>query len=196
MQSTPEGSTGVIIAAAIAASASVVATGFALLSAWWQRRAAQEKAEVDIQSLKMARDKIEVDIQSLRRLQRAQAYPKLWAVVQSNVSDWRIEGKEVNADWARAFLAQLNTCHAECGVFFTQPVYQKFCEFRAALIEIDRKAHNGHVSKEDLYSLDLLWSGYQESSGVVVHGLAFLLKEELDSYEPTAWPTTLRAHAK
>jgi len=172
MQNASGSMNSAIITALIAASVSFLAAIVSLVSALWQRRSAREKVEVDIQSLRWA--------------QRAQAYPRLWAVLQRNTSDWGTEHKEVDSKWAREFLVQLNSCHAELGVLFSQPVYEKFCEFRRALIEIVDKPHpSGH----DLVTLDLIWSGYERTPGHVTPGLATVLKKELDSYESTRWPT-------
>jgi hypothetical protein len=171
MQNASGSMNNAIIAALIAASVSFLAAIVSLTSAVWQR--------------KVAREKVEVDIRSLRWTQHAQAYPKVWSVVQKNTSDWRTERKEINAKWARDFLVQLNGCHADWGVLFSQPVYKKFCEFRDTLIGIVDKPH---PSEEDLISLDLIWSGYKDPRGHVILGLATLLKEELDSYESMGWP--------
>jgi hypothetical protein len=96
-----------------------------------------------------------------------------------------MERKAVDSKWACDFLIQLNACHAEWGVLFSEPVYKKLCEFRRALIEVVDKPH---PSRHDLDYLNLIWSGYEKPPGHVVLGLATFLKKELDSYESTRWP--------
>ena len=104
----------------------------AYLSARWQLRAALRKIDVDILSLKQAQLK---DIMT----KRLDAYSRLWLIVQSRTSDWRIERKAVDEKWASEFLLALNACHADYGVFFSETVYRSYFDFREKLIIVVAK---------------------------------------------------------
>jgi hypothetical protein len=165
-----------VMAALVAALVSILVN---VVSALLQRRTAKERAEIDILSLKQAQLR---DVMA----QRMSAYPKLWSLLQSNVSNRLLEGKPMDAGWADDFLIRLNDCHASCGVFFSQSVYEMFFEFRAALIKIQAKfAHKQQPSKDELYSLEKIWSGQHGTPG-----LATRLKDDLGSYEDTVYHWT------
>lgn len=86
-----------------------------------------------------------------------------------------IEGKETNAKWAREFLEKLNACNAECGVIFSQPVYESFHEYRTALMEIERKSAAGEaITGNDLAALVKITTRHD--------GLGARLKADLGSY--------------
>jgi hypothetical protein len=120
--------------------------------------------------------------------ERMKAYPKLWSVIQKNTSDRIREGIPPTANWAVAFLHDLDICHAEVGVFLSQDIYARFCILRKALVEIAGRAKKDEpISQGDMERLDRIWSG--RSTATVPDeptdnlGLATLLKDELASYE-------------
>jgi hypothetical protein len=171
---------GINAAIAVALISAAVSLVTAAVTAWSARLERQNTREKILVERRSALEKIQLDIQSLRWAQHSQAYPKLWSVIQKNTSDWRTEGKDANAAWAKDFLRELNACHADWGVLFSQAAYERFFELRGALIQVVDK---GLPTAEDLFSLDVLWSGTHQRPG-----LATVLKDELDSYQPVAWP--------
>ena len=98
-----------ILAAVIAAAVSALASGLTLLGARWQVKS--KLSELEQAQLK---DVLQA---------RLKAYPDLWAILQGQISNWRIEGKPTDGALARKLLADLNRCHAEYGVLFSQPVW-------------------------------------------------------------------------
>ncbi len=104
---------------------------------------------------------------------RLEAYPRLWSVVQTHVSDWRIEKKTVDKSWASSLLSKLMQCHSEFGVLFSEPVYKGFFELRDAMIEIGGRFEPGEpVTPDSLAALDVIWSTR----------LAPQMKDDLGSY--------------
>ncbi len=113
---------------------------------------------------------------------RMNAYQALWRILQKYTSDWGIEGKRPDRQWATEFLVQLVACHQEHGVFFGQPVYDPFFEFRDRLIEIVSAFGPGkNEAPEALATLDELWSR---------GGLATEMKDALGSYADTIFERT------
>jgi hypothetical protein len=156
-----------IVAAVIAAAVSALGFIVTLLTTRWQLRS--KMSELEQTQLKDVLTK------------RMDAYPKLWCIVQTYVSNWNLTKKPRDAAWASNFLSQLNACHAEYGVFFSQPVYERFFTLRGALIAITAKlSANQVVSNEELDSLETIYSGHKG-----MPGLATQLKADLGSYRPT-----------
>jgi hypothetical protein len=111
---------------------------------------------------------------------RLEAYPELWRVLQSQISNWRLEGKRADGAWARRLFEDLNTCHARYGVLFSQPVYASFCEVRAAAGKLVAAYDPHHpVPAAAVEELDMIWSGRGQP------GLATQLKDDLGSYRST-----------
>lgn len=111
---------------------------------------------------------------------RIKAYPRLWRIFQAQVSNWRIEGKPANGEWAKRLFEGLNSYHSMYGVFFSQPVYESFCEVRAAAAKLSRDYTGAAaVPPEALEELDAIWSGRGKP------GLATQLKDDLGSYRST-----------
>src|SRR5581483_5403595 len=156
-----------LLAGLIAAVVSVIGLAFSLLTTRWQLRSKLSELE-------------QAQLEDVLK-ERMTAYPKLWSILQTNITNWNIEKKERNAQWANDFLAALNACHADYGVFFSQSVYTRFFELRAVLIKIvDECAQKpGSVSPQDLDSLEWIWSGKEKP------GLATQLKADLGSYRST-----------
>src|SRR5262245_40558078 len=98
-----------LAAALIAALVSVVGSILTLLSACWQVKS--KLSELEQAQLK---DVLQA---------RLKAYPELWAILQAQISNWRMEGKRADGAWAKKLYADLNSCHATYGVLFSQPVY-------------------------------------------------------------------------
>lgn len=155
-----------ILAAVIAAAVSILAAVLTLLGARWQVNS--KLSELEQAQLK---DVLQA---------RLKAYPELWTILQAQISNWRIENKRADGTWARKLLADLNRCHAEYGVLFSQPVYSSFCEVREAVGRlVDAYSSEAEVPPEAVEELDLVWSGRSKP------GLATQLKDDLGSYRST-----------
>jgi hypothetical protein len=112
---------------------------------------------------------------------RMEAYPKLWNVLLTYGRNWVIEGKPRDVEWSREFLRKLNECNAECGVFFSQPVYERFHAYRTALSEIaDKLAVGTAVTAEEHQRLERISAGEDGKPG-----LGTQLKADLGSYRDT-----------
>lgn len=115
---------------------------------------------------------------------RIETYPQLWSVLLTYGRNWRLEGKVRDAAWAQEFLLQLNKCHAEFGVFFSQPVYAKFHEFQNFLKLIAEILSEGkEVYQEQYVQLFRIINGDQLEG---TPGLATHLKNDLGSYSIAA----------
>lgn len=160
----------------------VVAAGITapvtVLVGWLSYQGAIKKIAVDIRAFR------ENSIRDIRA-KRIDAFAQFWAVLQENVNDTVTEGRTLDRIWLQRFVRDLNACHAQHGVLLPQNVYLKFCEFRALLLDIARKTPpGGSVSNAQMLELDKIWSGVHTPH---TPGLATLLKDELASYERTAF---------
>ncbi len=163
-----------LAAAIVAALVSILGSVLTLLAAHWQVRS--KLSELEQGHLKEVLDG------------RMKAYPELWRILQARVSNWRMEGKRATGDWAATLYADLNACHANYGVFFSEPVYEAFREVR----ETTRKLATTYGPHEDVPAeavreLDEIWSGREKP------GLATELKDDLGSYRPTIISARARA---
>ena len=113
------------------------------------------------------------------------AYPQIWKLFQSNISDRLIEGKLPSTTDVREFLSKLNECHAEFSAFFSQPVYEKFFQLRDGLMKLHGRVDEDHpVTWTDAEELERLWSGDTRAN---TPGFATKLKDDLGRYEVTAF---------
>jgi hypothetical protein len=92
--------------------------------------------------------------------------------------NWGLEGKQFDRSWSLEFLRELNACNAEHGVFFSQPVYERFAEFRTFLADTTKHSKQGEeISEDDRRGLEeQLFSTTKKS------GLGTVLKDDLGSY--------------
>jgi len=152
-----------LIAAVVAAVVSVLGSG---LTARWQIRT--KLRELEQTQLK--------DVLAVRM----KAYARLWSILQGQISDWRMEGKRADGEWASKLYGDLNACHARYGVFFSQPVYEAFCDVRKAAYELAvTHRPDQMVAAKAVEELDRIWSGQGKP------GLAAQLKDDLGSFRPT-----------
>lgn len=149
--------------ALIAASVSGAASLLTLLNARWQVKSKlTELEQAQLKEVLAARMK---------------AYPKLWRILQEQISNLRLAGRRADGAWAKKLYDDLNSCHAAYGVLFSQPVYKSFCEVRAAVGKLADTHHNEQeVSAAAVKELDQIWSGRDKP------GLATQLKDDLGSY--------------
>jgi hypothetical protein len=164
-----------VTGALVAAIVSILGVLVSLLSSRWQLRAALQKLDLDFESLRQSQ---------LREIltKRMAAYPALWSIMLTYDLNWQIEGKELDKEWAREFLAKLNKCNADYGVFFSQPVYSKFFEFREAVIAIEGKLSKDEDVTQEIKALGRIAAGEGSSPG-----LGTLLKDDLGSYASTVF---------
>jgi hypothetical protein len=112
---------------------------------------------------------------------RLAAYAAVWKVMISYDLNWVLENRPLDREWADSFLKTLNECNAEHGVLFAEPVYQRFTEYRACVLELRRRTGEGEILKEqDLNALIRVSAGTKERSG-----LGTELKDGLGAYLPT-----------
>jgi hypothetical protein len=121
---------------------------------------------------------------------RIEVYPKLWTFLQTFLSDWRLEQKEVDDYWARTFLEKLVAWHSDNGVFLSEQAYIRFTRLRAVAVDIVRDCDKGKApTEQDLVTLDKIYSIGEENlpkSDPNRHGLAWWLKNDLGSYKSPA----------
>jgi hypothetical protein len=155
-----------LAAALIAAAVSVIGSTLTLLRTRWQLKSKlSELEQAQLKEVIQARMKV---------------YPELWRILQTQVSDWRMEGKLTDGAWAKKLYENLNLCHAAYGVWFSQPVYESFCEVREAASTLAKAYTPGQeVPTDAVRDLDLIWSGRGKP------GLATRLKDDLGSYRST-----------
>jgi len=167
-----------VLAAVIAASVSLLGVLVSFAGARWQLTAALRKVEVDMLAL---RQNLLRDVMG----KRMEAYQKLWSLLQANVSDRITMGKAPDLGWLEDFFSKVTACHADYGVFFSERVYVKLLAIRQTLFELrDAAAHGVSITPDDMRQMDLLWSGEKATR---TPGLATLIKEDLGSYEETAF---------
>src|SRR5215470_220712 len=135
-----------VTAALIAAAVSLVTSVFtSVFSARWQFK-------TKVKELQQAQLKEVLEA-------RIKAYPKVWRILQAQVSNWRMENKPANGEWAKRLHEGLNSCHAMYGVLFSQAVYEEFCEVREAVRRLaESYSAEERVPEEQLEKLDAIRS--------------------------------------
>jgi hypothetical protein len=92
--------------------------------------------------------------------------------------NWNLERRPINLEWTAAFLRELNTCNAKHGVFFAEPVYRRFVEYREALVALHQRATASEpLTPEDVSQLVRIAVGENNRPG-----LATALKDGLGAY--------------
>lgn len=141
-----------------------------------------------IVSVWSSKHQVNSQIESLRQTQfteivkkRIEVYPKLWNIVLRYTTNWDIEGRPHDTSWVSSFLSAINECHAEIGVYFSQSVYEKFCNLRKALSDLEKKSRSGgKITEQDIRNISDIFSGKDGTPG-----LATQLKNDLGSYRDT-----------
>jgi hypothetical protein len=124
---------------------------------------------------------------------RIEVYPKLWQIVQTQLSDWERVQKLANPQWeptklwAQNLLSKLMEWHQFYGVFLSQPSYTAFSKLHNEVLELVRTCNreNRSPSIQEFQALDLIY--YHGFDGELP--LATCLKNDLGSYK-TAVLTT------
>lgn len=112
---------------------------------------------------------------------RLDGYSALWRILFTYGRNWILEGKVRDVNWAQEFLSTLNACNADWGVFFSEPVHERFQEFRRVLWEINTDLVNGSkVARERFNNLEAMAIGAPNKPG-----LGAFLKADIGSARPT-----------
>jgi hypothetical protein len=203
----------IIISALIAAMSGIAA---ALIAAHWQMKTKTKELDLKEQEIKRTLDlksqemetsldlkrqeiertsaKMNADAEALRQtlmrdvlLKRMQAYAALWRVFITYERNWLYEGKPFDLDWAVTFLAEINSCNAEHGVFFSERVYHSFFRYRERLLDIVSEAKRGiQIQNRHIEKLVEISTKGTIIDGEKVFALGAVLKDDLGSYIPVA----------
>lgn len=179
-----------VIAALVAGSVSLVITiigvSVTLLTTRQQMKVQHVELELKKQQIENAQKELAADIEGLRQSQyeqilakRVEVYPKLWAIHITYETNWTIEAKPKNHEWAGKYLEALNEFNVNNGLFFSQDLYTMFHKLRTKLIEAKNStAENENVSKELTQEISFLVYGKQND----YLGLSYYEKDDLGSY--------------
>lgn len=157
-----------------AVTAAIVASLVSLLGAALAYRASTAAARHQVES---ARQQLEQSQLREVILKRIEIYPKLWRIPIHYETNWSIEGKPKNREWAAAFLSELNEFNLDGGLFFSQALYEKFAELRWALAEAVRvTAAGAQVAPDRVATIKAIIYGKDGP------GLSTYIKDDLGSY--------------
>ena len=81
---------------------------------------------------------------------RIEVYPKLWSISIRYETNWTIEDKPKDREWAQQYLEELSAFNVEGGLFFSQALYSRFHELRTALIQAMSQTSPGDVVNDQL----------------------------------------------
>lgn len=118
---------------------------------------------------------------------RIEIYPRLWSICIRYETNWVIEGKRKDRDWAQHFVDELNDFNIEGGLFFTQALYTSFGKVRAGLMQAVEETKPGETVDPQLAGRirDAIY-GTVDAEGKVIPGLSTHLKDDLGSYHATS----------
>ncbi len=113
---------------------------------------------------------------------RIEAYPKLWAIHIRYETNWTMENKPKDLEWAENYLSELNEFNVENGLFFSQALYEKFFELRQYLLTAQTQTAKGKPVDPSLTQKirDVVYGEDGQA------GLATILKDDLGSYRGAA----------
>ena len=118
---------------------------------------------------------------------RIEIYPRLWSICIRYETNWVIDGKVKDRDWAQAFVAELNAFNIEGGLFFTEELYNSFGDVRAGLLRAVDETKPGEAVDPQLTAwIRIAIYGTTDDKGRVIPGLSTHLKDDLGSYHATA----------
>jgi hypothetical protein len=175
-----------VTAALIAAVVSAIGAVVAYLSARWQLQGKVAEIEVKKQEVEKVGARLQAEAEALRQTimrdvlaKRMSAYAALWRLLMIYERNRLVEEQPFDAQWAAEYLAAINACNAEHGVFFSQPVYQAFYQYRERLVEILKAARAGRqITPKDVDRLvEVSTTGVGSTTS-----LAAAIKDDLGSY--------------
>jgi hypothetical protein len=76
---------------------------------------------------------------------RIELYPKLWRIQIHYETNWTLEGRPKNREWAQQYVAELNEFNLEGSVFFSEDLYRKFHQLRSALYRAIRETEPNSI---------------------------------------------------
>jgi hypothetical protein len=147
-----------------------------------------QHAELDLkkQEIETAQKELEGEIEGLRQSQyelilakRVEIYPKLWAIHITFETNWTIEAKPKDREWACQYLDSLNQFNVENGLFFSQDLYRMFHKLRTKLIEAKNSTLNDEEVSADL-TREIRFIVYGKKNEYL--GLSYYEKDDLGSY--------------
>src|ERR1700674_5045514 len=128
--------------ALIAGAVALLGTGVSVLITRTQLANEREKLRHEVESVRQGLQKAVLD-------RRLAAYVAVWKVIITYDLNWVLEGRPLDRNWVDTFLKTLNECNAEHGALFAEPVYQRFCEYHACLLDLRRRTGEGEILKEE-----------------------------------------------
>ncbi|MFJ6724780.1 hypothetical protein ACIQPQ_07640 [Streptomyces sp. NPDC091281] len=121
---------------------------------------------------------------------RIEFYPKLWKIHIHYETNWTLDGMPKTREWAEQYLRELSEFNLEGGVFFSQPVYERFFALRRHLHEAVEVTRPGaEVSGEVARAIRLsVYGGPGHGRGLANH-----VKDDLGSYQSAS---LVKGHGK
>jgi hypothetical protein len=111
---------------------------------------------------------------------RIELYPQLWRIHVCYETNWQLECKPKDREWARRYLAELNEFNLTGGVFFSQALYEAFYKLREALHGAIVTTRDGEsVPEAQTTNIRLIVYGTPGTDG-----LSTIEKDDLGSYRP------------
>ncbi len=115
---------------------------------------------------------------------RIEVYPILWSINIRYLTNWEIEGRPWNHEWAENYLQELNAFNIDNGLFFSQKLYGKFAKLREYLTGAVENTPAGGKVPEEQWSL--IWGEVYGKRNKPLKkstpGLSTFLKDDLGSY--------------
>ncbi len=115
---------------------------------------------------------------------RIEVYPILWSINIRYLTNWKLDKKLQDREWAENYLRELNAFNIDNGLFFSQKLYGKFFELRKHLMAAVEEAPAGGAVPEELTSIiwEAVYGKDDEETGESTPGLSTFLKDDLGSY--------------
>jgi hypothetical protein len=164
-----------IAAALVAAGASLLGLVVTLATVYWQTRAKLNE---------LLQDQFKEIL-----VKRIEVYPKLWRILQEQLSDWERFERPVTEEWASTFLASLLAWNADNGVFLSQQTYEAFYVLRQKAFDVVQACSQGRSpTREDLRAIHAIFYGNYTDPGTGRQhfSLATCLKNDLGAYKVPA----------
>src|SRR5262245_26378296 len=116
-----------VTAALIAAVVSSIGAFDAYISAQWQLQGKIAEVEVKKQEVEKIGARLQAEAEALRQTlmrdvlaKRMLAYAALWRLLMTYERNRLVDEKPFDQEWAAEYLAAINACNAEHGVFFSE----------------------------------------------------------------------------
>ncbi len=115
---------------------------------------------------------------------RIEVYPILWSINIRYLTNWKLDKKLQDREWAENYLRELNAFNIDNGLFFSQKLYGKFVKLREYLTAaVEKTPAGGEVLKKQT---SLIWEEVYGKKNKPpkkpTPGLSTFLKDDLGSY--------------